>query len=116
MSTTKPNMQLAIDFEARHRTRATDPDTSRAAASRAVLKLRDAHWAVMALFRRYGPMSDETMVERAGNAAHTDPRLLQSPSGLRTRRKELVTCGQLMLVRKERNANNMPCNVWDILK
>lgn len=70
--------------------RTTDPATShRAAAS--LTNLRPAQEEVLALFRKYGPMIDEEMLSRAG-----DEQVKQTPSGLRTRRSELVEAGLMV--------------------
>jgi hypothetical protein len=67
--------------------RNSDPDTSHAAA-RSVRHIRESQAEVLALFRAHGPMTDEL--------ARTVYRGHQSPSGLRTRRSELVGRGQLV--------------------
>lgn len=86
--------------------RATDPDTSWAAA-RSVTDLRPRQAAVLELLSR-GPLTDEQIARR-----YCGPR--QSPSGLRTRRKELVDMG---LVRdsgvKERMETGRLAVVWEV--
>lgn len=73
------------------RARRTDPETSHAAAQLLnPTKLGDSQAQVLALFRRYGFMNDAALVERA--AAQN---VRQSPSGLRSRRAELVALGIL---------------------
>lgn len=71
--------------------RRTDPDTSWEAAA-TVHDIRRSQEAVLILFKGYGPMTDEEAWAKYA-AAHAEfggkPR--QSPSGLRTRRSELVT-------------------------
>ena len=68
--------------------RTSDPWTSRAAAaSLASDKIRGAQSAVLRFLRRNGPMEDERLVK----IYNGDPP--QSPSGLRTRRAELVKKG-----------------------
>lgn len=71
----------------RARARRSDPDTShQAAASLSSDRLRTAQSAVLACLRRHGPMTDEDLVVRYDGVP-------QSPSGLRTRRDELVRRG-----------------------
>lgn len=65
--------------------RRTDPETSHAAA--ASVKVRASQLAVLRFIEREGPMTDEHLVQTY------DGEPAQSPSGLRTRRKELVDQG-----------------------
>lgn len=70
------------------RARNTDPFTSHEAAARLPSeKIRLSQSAVWRFLRRHGPMTDSELVERYNGD------VLQSPSGLRTRRKELVQKG-----------------------
>lgn len=74
-----------LDDERAH-ARRTDPDTSHAAA-RSVVELRPRQQAVLDVLRSYGrALTDEEIAER-----YDGPQ--QSPSGLRTRRSELVSKG-----------------------
>jgi len=69
--------------------RRSDPDTSHAAArSLSDDKLRESQGAVLGHFVEHGPMTDLDL----GNVYDGPP---QSPSGLRTRRSELVGRGLL---------------------
>ncbi len=77
-------MQLTIP-----RARADDPATSHAAAA-SVKGLRDSQNAVLRVLWVSGPATDEQIAVRYEHLADA-PR--QSPSGLRTRRKELVERG-----------------------
>lgn len=72
--------------------RADDPGTSRAAAS-SVTDLGEKQRAVLMLFEKYGRMTDEQVAVAYGCAEDVPP---QQPSGLRTRRAELVALGYLM--------------------
>lgn len=63
--------------------RRTDPDTSWEAA-KSVRDIRETQQAVLAALRAHGPMTDEEIAERIRSERK------QSPSGLRTRRSELV--------------------------
>ena len=72
--------------------RSTDPVTSHeAAASLESDAIRASQQAVYECFRHYGPMYDEEFIQKYGWAARTHGWPEQSPSGLRTRRSELVT-------------------------
>lgn len=74
--------------------RRTDPITSHeAAASIKSEELRRSQLAVLAMFQRFGPMHDVALVERYESNALGLAK--QSPSGIRTRRSELVVQGVL---------------------
>lgn len=82
--------------ELRARARAIDPPTSHAAArSIKAQELRQSQEAVLEVFRLNGAMDDVELVERY--IAHARDRRVkaQSPSGIRTRRHELVDAGQI---------------------
>lgn len=66
--------------------RRNDPDTSHAAAA-SVQHIRASQGEVLAVFRHGGPMTDEQ--------AYAVYSGLQSVSGFRTRRSELVALGKL---------------------
>ena len=72
------------------RARATDPETSHQAAESVRGNLRESQETVLELFRTWGPMTDHTMVRKADKLS-----VRQSPSGLRSRRAELVAMGLL---------------------
>ena len=68
--------------------RRTDPDTSwEAARSVDPLKLRATQREILWVLRNWGPLTDEEIAVIVG------PESTQSPSGLRTRRRELVDRG-----------------------
>jgi len=69
--------------------RRTDPQTSHEAA-RSVERIRERQQAVLDLLRRRGPMCDEEIARTYAGVAGLPA---QSPSGLRTRRAELVDMG-----------------------
>lgn len=64
--------------------RSTDPETSWEAA-RSIKHLRYSQRAILDVIRRYEPVSDEEIYRHL--------LVPMSPSGARTRRKELVTMG-----------------------
>lgn len=78
--------------------RVGDPATSQAAAERASVKLRNSQARVLAMFKLYGPMTDEDLLPRLHEAERTTGLPLMSASGARTRRKELVDAGYLRQV------------------
>lgn len=67
--------------------RATDPETSHEAA-RNVENIKGTQQLIINLLRMFGPMTDDRIWDYA-----QDSTVLVSPSGLRTRRHELVTLG-----------------------
>ena len=69
-------------------TRKGHPETSRAAAA-SVQNMRASHKRVLAMFRTYGDMTDETLAEYLNEAAKDTGIKLMSPSGVRSRRSEL---------------------------
>lgn len=75
------------------RARDTDPETSHEAAASVEPKLRQAQTDILGLFRRHSDhrMTDEALVSLANAWLPLDR--LQSPSGVRTRRAELVRAG-----------------------
>lgn len=91
------------------RARSADPDTSHAAAaSLAPDKIRLSQHAVLRHLRRHGPMTDTEMVDSF------DGKIYQSPSGLRTRRKELVDRGLVIDTgKRETLESGRSAIVWD---
>lgn len=90
--------------EAAH-ARRTDPQTSHdAARSISSDKIRASQQAVLDVLAQRGPMSDADLVDLyvSGWTRHTDPPEfvgplpMQSPSGIRTRRAELVELGKVV--------------------
>lgn len=77
--------------------------------------LRLSQGAVLAAFERYGPMTDETLVyiyTRIGSAFFWPE---QSPSGLRSRRAELVRLGLLEYTQqKEELDSGRLAKIWGI--
>jgi hypothetical protein len=87
----QPEPETVADVEAR--ARATDPGTSwEAARSLSSERLRASQAAVLDLLRGLGPATDETIAEEYERRG-LEP--YQSPSGLRTRRSELVRAGRV---------------------
>lgn len=93
------------------RARTSDPSTSHAAAA-SVTGLRDNQEAVLGLLRAVGPSTDEYLVELY--EAHA-VRPKQSPSGIRTRRKELATMEPPLVIdtgRKAKLKSGRKAIVW----
>ena len=81
----KPSEGPSLFDEPHARARRTDPGTSHAAArSISSERIRQSQAYVLGLLVQHGPMTDTALLEAANNV---------SPSGVRTRRSELVTQG-----------------------
>ncbi|WP_319456907.1 MULTISPECIES: hypothetical protein [unclassified Mycobacterium] len=77
--------------------RHTDPHTSREAAAGIVGdRLRTSQTAVLAVLRHHGPLDDRTLVDVYDMLVATGAQPRQSPSGIRSRRHELVEAGQVV--------------------
>jgi len=86
-----------------------DPETSHeAAASISPETLRQSQTDVLALFRKFGLMSDHKMMPFAAI-------LRQSPSGLRTRRAELVKLGKLRWSGMYDTINGRKHRMWEVV-
>lgn len=69
-------------------TRTLDPATSHE-AEKSVSKLAESYRIILAMFRDYGPMNDETLIKRW----RAESPKYASDSGIRSRRSELVATG-----------------------
>ena len=78
--------------------RLSDPQTSVHAAHRAGLPLRASQVAVLHLLRQVGAVTDEELVAAYSTAMRAHPVAWppQSPSGIRSRRAELVRSGDVV--------------------
>lgn len=75
-------------------TRATDPETSRQAAkSISQDRLRETQRVIVDILERFGASCDEDIAIYARQLESLDMAPKQSPSGLRSRRAELVAAG-----------------------
>jgi hypothetical protein len=98
--------------------RRTDPDTSHAAAA-SVNDIRRSQIAVLSFFQHEGDFHDYALWIRYNEARgiRPDDYPRQSPSGLRTRRSELVDAG---LVKKSGRKVKMPSgrssHVWTLVR
>jgi hypothetical protein len=102
-----PTSLLPLFAEAA-KARNTDPESSREAARHASNKLRESQEAVLRLFHVLGEMTDEQLVEQYTTRMGNYPGLYppQTPSGLRTRRHELVE--QMHIVYTGERDNSVP--------
>lgn len=75
-------------FDSGARARSSDPATSKAAAQ-SVRAITSSHQRVLAMFRAYGDMTDETLTRYLDEAARATGSPRMSPSGVRSRRSEL---------------------------
>lgn len=74
--------------------RETDPDTSRAAAaSISADRMRETQRVIVEILDRFGPACDEDIAVYARQLESLGEAPKQSPSGLRSRRAELVAAG-----------------------
>lgn len=102
-----PGQADLLDFAATEaHARRTDPSTSRLAAGS--VRVRESQRAVLALFVS-GPATDEQLWDRTFSRS-----VRISPSGLRTRRSELVAVGLVRDTgRKERLSSGRMAIVWE---
>jgi hypothetical protein len=71
------------------RARTSHPETSKAAAA-SVRKQTASHRRILALFKLYGDMTDETLATYLNEAQQATGMKPMSPSGIRSRRSELA--------------------------
>jgi len=92
--------------------RRSDPETSREAARVASARTTATQRAVLAVLRAHGPLTDEQIWHDV-NAVWAP---FSSPSGCRTRRKELVNLGLVRAVPGKfgRTAAGNKCQIWQI--
>lgn len=89
--------------------RDADPETSHDAAA-SVVGIRDRQNAILDLLKQRGPMIDETI---ARTYAQTPNLPKQSPSGLRTRRSELVELGLVIWTGgTEKTTSGRQSRIW----
>lgn len=85
------------DGEPTAHARPTDPHTSHEAArSVGGDRLRASQQAVLAVLKHHGPSTDLLLVELYDMLAAAGAQPVQSPSGIRSRRHELVEAGQVV--------------------
>ena len=93
--------------------RATDPETSHAAAA-SVGDVRTSQMYVYSVLKAFGPCTDEELVDIYEHLPNVDP---QSPSGLRTRRAELVRLGLVEYTGEKRAiSTGRMARIWAAIK
>lgn len=96
------------------RARRTDRSTSHAAA-RSVRNQTATHARLVEVMERYGPATDEEIAAYYGNLAQLFDWPPVSPSGLRSRRAELVDLGTIVDTgEKGRTTSGRSCTIWEL--
>ena len=94
--------------------RRTDRSTSHAAA-RSVRNQTATHARLVEVMERYGPATDEEIAAYYGNLAQLFDWPPVSPSGLRSRRAELVDLGTIVDTgEKGRTTSGRSCTIWEL--
>ncbi len=101
MTTSDPDLLDEIDAHARR----SDPTTSHDAARSVDVKRGQA--LVLEMVRQYGPCTDDYLCTSASMQ-----RLTISPSGVRTRRKELADKGLVVAVGTGKTASGRAARIW----
>lgn len=110
-----PEVPLSsLDPDAQAHARTTDPATSHAAAASITPdKLRESQRVVLAFLKVRGPMTDTDLVELWQHYRLREWND-QSPSGLRTRRRELVAAGLVRDTgRRQRLDTGRKAIIWE---
>lgn len=110
----EPFLVMAVERDSA-RARASDPSTSHAAAA-SIDDLPTRQREVLDVFHRWqGGMTDVQLVERYDAVARLSSKRRQSPSGVRSRRAELVTQGFLRdSHRKRKLPSGRQAIVWEL--
>lgn len=98
------------------KSRRTDPATSKAAGARHTGdRVRPSQARVMAALRLYGPQTDKELVELVKDMEREQGfQKVQSDSGVRSRRAELVKLGRVEPL-GERVVDGYRCTVWGLV-
>lgn len=95
--------------------RRTDPETSHAAAqSVKAEQIRKSQACILETFRTFGPLSDVELVALYDELASARSWPLQSESGIRSRRAELVGRGLVVPVGKTKLVSGRKAIVWGL--
>ncbi len=96
--------------------RVTDPETSKQAGARHQGEtMTAAHARVLAMFRTWGPMTDKGLGAQLWDAHQQTGLGNMSPSGIRSRRSELVKMGKLRDSGRVENVDGYNCTVWEVV-
>jgi len=92
--------------------RSTDPQTSWEAANSVTrFSITKTRAAILRVLTNEGPLTDEQIAEQLADLSHT------SPSGLRTRRKELVNAGMVRdSGQRKKMSSGRSAIVWELHK
>ena len=93
------------------RARLTDRGTSHAAA-KSVRNQTVTHARIVEVLERYGPSTDEDIAEHYRSLGMIFDWPPVSPSGLRSRRAELVDLGTVVDAGKGRTRSGRSCTIW----
>lgn len=109
---TRTDPSQPIRFRAIART--TDPITSHQAAA-SVREITKTHERVLEVLERYGPATDEEIERYYFNLAELFDWPKASPSGLRSRRAELVTLGKVFDTgQRGKTASGRQTAIWEL--
>jgi hypothetical protein len=98
------------------RARNTDPATSHMAAASVKPKLREKQADVLKVLREIGPACDTKLLAEYQVRVKACEVSEQSASGLRTRRKELVSAGKVRAMdRRDRLPSGRLSIVWEVV-
>jgi hypothetical protein len=111
----EPRHEPAGDDDEEPRARATDPPESHAAAA-SVVDLSERQAAIVKVFRIYGSMEDDQLVERYGKLVGLYPEQYpqQSASGIRTRRHELTVKGVVVKTGSIKKGTGRMASTWSV--
>lgn len=94
--------------------RRNDPETSHEAAA-SVKDISKTHERILEVLDRYGPATDEEIYRYYFNLAELFSWPPASPSGLRSRRAELVTLGKVYDTGKKGHTSaGRPTTIWEL--
>lgn len=98
----------------RPRARTTDPEESHEAAA-SVSQPQILRERVLTLLREFGPLADHDIVGTYTMHAHQGRWPHASPSGIRSRRDELVKLGQVAQDGEGRTPSGRRCAMWGVV-